>query len=62
MKEIASRVGNASLRIHAWPGGKVSLEVKPHEGVTDCEAARGSVGLYPKDVRELVNYLRSISE
>ncbi|MEK6899008.1 MAG: hypothetical protein AABW79_02840 [Nanoarchaeota archaeon] len=57
MGEFRSRIGNASLKVHKWADGKVSIELKPHEGEIDCDAARGCVGLYPEDVEKLVNCL-----
>ena len=57
MEEIKSRMGNSSLKIHKWPDGKVSIELKPHEGPIDCEDSRNSVGLLPEDVKDLIKKL-----
>jgi len=57
MNEIKSRIGNSSLTVHKWEDGKVSISMKPHDGEIDCEEARSSVGLYPEDVKQLVDLL-----
>jgi len=59
MEEINSRIGNAKLRIHKWSDGKVSIELKPHEGEIDCEEARNSIGLLKEDVEKLIAILKN---
>ena len=58
MEEIKSRIGNSSLKIHKWTDGKVSIEIKPHEGKIDGEDARNSVGLVEEDVKKLMEALK----
>jgi hypothetical protein len=59
MEEIKSRMGNSSLKVHKWPDGKVSIEIKPHEGSIDCESARYSVGLLKEDISKLIETLKN---
>jgi predicted RNA-binding protein with RPS1 domain len=59
MAEIKSRVGNSFLKIDKWPDGKVSLSIKPHEGPTDCEHTRNSVGLFKEDIDSLIQELKN---